>query len=365
MTAAPVVEVRAVHEVGAELDALVPEWDALARRHGLDFACRPSYALAWWVELGSGRLEVVTARRDGRLVAVAPLHRRHVLGQPVLRWLGHGLGAVGELVAEDEAAASAVWAWLADRGTPLQLTPLRLDDTGTLALRRAERLEVRLDVDERCLVLQLAPGSRASDVRGTRSLKRLASYRGALARQDLPLAVELITDLEGLRRAWPEIVRVAADAARDRPGPNLCAPPYAELTRRFLEQEARAGALVVAGVTVGGRWAGHLVLPRSGRSLSLWLLRTDPVLGRYGLAHLLMEQLVDRHDEVGVERIDLGVGESSFRSPWSNTAYDVATAVAAPRHAGVVQARLGVANLAVEAARRLRARAGGRGLPVG
>lgn len=347
----PDLAVRAVGRAGAELDELVAEWDALARRRGLGFASRPSYALSWWEELGRGRLEIVTARRDGRLVAVAPLHRRSVLGKPVLRWLGHGLGGVGELVADDAPAATAVWSWLADRGTPLQLTHLRLDDVGTLALRRAGRLDVRLDVDGRCHVLDLAPGSSSSDVRAATELPRPVTAPGARAGDaEGPVALDLVTDVDGLRRAWPELVRLAAGAL---PGPG-----HAGFAHRFLEQEARAGALVLAGAAVGDRWVGHLTLLRCGRSLSLWDLRPDPAPGRAGIGDLIVEKLVDRHEELGFDRLDLGVGESAVRCTWSTTAYDVGTAVAAPRRAGVVQARLDAARRAGTAAQRLRVGAG-------
>ena len=348
------VEVGVVGRTGPDLDALVPEWDALARRRGRGFACRPSYCLSWWTELGAGRLEVVTARRDGRLVAVAPLHRRSILGRPVLRWLGHGLGAVAELVAEDEPAARAVWEWLAARDIPLHLAPVRLDDVGTLALRRTPQLQLELEVGGRCPVLDLQAGEGAADVRGARTLKRLAGYRGALAREGRPFALLLVTDAEQLRHRWPDVVRVTGAAARGRAGLDLSAPPYAGFTLGFLEQEARAGGLVVAGALVGGRWAGHAVLLRTGASLGLWLLRSDPELGRYGLGHLLLEQLVDGHDELGVDRLDLGIGESSVTSAWSRAAYDVATAAAAPRHVGLLETRLRLADRGAAALRRLR-----------
>ena len=358
MTAAQRIDVTAVERAGPELDALVPEWDALARRCGQGFASRPAYALSWWTALGSGQLEVVEARRDGRLVAVAPMHRRDLLGQPVRRWLGHGLGTVGQLVTEDLVAAGAVWAALTAEGTPVQMTHVRLDDPATMALRRSGHSEVRLTVDERCPTLPLPPGTRARDLRSARSLKRLAGYRSALERQEGAFEVEVVTDRAGLERRWPDMVRVAAEADRGRARTNVCAPPYDAFTRPFLEREARSGALVVIGALVGGRWVAHEIGLRTGGRLDLWLSRFDPRLDRFALGHLLAQWMVDSSDELGVELLDMGIGENAYKQAWTTQAYDVGTLMCAPSRLSLVRARLAVAQRAGAARRRI-----GRGAP--
>jgi CelD/BcsL family acetyltransferase involved in cellulose biosynthesis len=70
-------------EIHHELDALAGEWDELADRlHAAPFL-RPGWFTAWRRAFGTGRLEVIAARRHGRLVAVAPLERkRGVLRSP-------------------------------------------------------------------------------------------------------------------------------------------------------------------------------------------------------------------------------------------------------------------------------------------
>lgn len=354
MSATGAVEVRTISTDGAELAELVPEWDALARRCGRGFACRPSYALAWWRTLGQGSLAVVTAHRAGRLVAVAPLHRRSLLGQSVLRWLGHGLGTVGELVAEEPAAAAAVWDALAAAGFPLQLIHVRLDDPATLALRRSARWQVRLQVQDRCLVRPLPDGVRAGDLRGATSLKRLRGYRTALAREQRPFDLEIVDDLAGLRRRWPDIVRVAADADRGRDRDNLCGPPFEAFTLAFLEQEAAAGALLVVGVTVGGRWSAHEVGLRHGDLVELWLSRFDPALDGFSIGHQLMMALVDRHEQLGVSGLDFGLGENAYKLAWTDGGYDVATLTATVSRPGLTGARLRLARSAGDLARRVR-----------
>lgn len=347
------LEVEVVTSAGPALDALVPEWDELARRRGQGYSCRPTYGLSWWAELGTGELHVVAARRRGELVAVAPLHRRTLLGQPVLRWLGHGLGTVGRVVASDLVAAGVVWSVLAAERTPLQLTHVQLDDPATLALRRSAHTQVQLTVDDLCPVLPLPPGLRARDLRSGRSLKRLAGYRAALAREQGAVDVEVVTDVDALHARWPDIVRVAADADRGRGRQNLCAPPYDRFALAFLEQEARAGALLILGLTVGGRWVAHEIGVRNQVRLDLWLSRFDPALDRYPLGHLLAHWLVEQHDELGLELLDMGLGENAYKLAWTTSAYDVGTVLSAPSGLTRLRAQLALRQHVGDARRRV------------
>lgn len=339
---------------GIALDELVPQWETLASSHGTGLASRPSYGLSWFEVLGAGRLAVVAVRREGRLVAVAPLHRRTLLGQPVLRWLGHGLGTIGEVLATDDAAATALWDHLFDLGTPLQLSHVRLDDPAVLALRRHSRWNVDLVVDERIPILALPQGTSASDLRGKRSLTRLERYRRALERERRPFALEVVDDLSGLRRRWPDIVRVAEAADAGRARDNLCGPPYDRFTLRFLEQEAAVGRLLIVGGTVGDRWVAHEVGLRCGRMLQLWLSRFEPELRTFSPGHLLFEQIVERHEKLGVDEIDFGPGENDYKLAWTTVGRDAATLTATIGRRDFVVQRLSVARAAGDALRAVR-----------
>jgi len=341
-------------ERGPRLDALLPEWERLAVEHGSSFVSRPAYGLSWFDHLGKGQLHVATLRRDGVLVALAPLHRRILLGQPVLRWLGHGLGTVGEVLSCDGQAAHELWTTLAERGTALQLTHVRPDATAILALRRHPAYRTHLQVTDRCPVLTLAPGVRAGQLRGKETLKRLAKYRGALQREGRPFSVEVVEDAAGLCRRWPEIVAVAAaaDAGRDRQ--NLCGPPYDGFTRSVLEAEAVAGRLLVIGALVGDRWVAHRIGLRAGPTSEQWLTRFEPAMTKYSPGHLLMEWIVDNHEQLGVGRVDLLLGESSIKLLWTQQGYDVALLTAAPSGLGRVRTAATLVEFLGATARRVR-----------
>src|SRR5437763_580018 len=103
------VQVGAITDVDG-LHDLTAEWTALADRAGARAFGYPFWCLPWFRRLGRGRPLVVTGRVDDELVALAPFHQRG-LGGGVVRFLGHGLGAVSRvlLAPGHEAAAEALW----------------------------------------------------------------------------------------------------------------------------------------------------------------------------------------------------------------------------------------------------------------
>lgn len=175
--------------------------------------------------------------------------------------------------------------------------------------------------------MTLPPGVNAGQLRGKETLKRLANYRGALQREGRPFSVEVVNDVAGLRRRWPEIAAVAADAGRDRR--NLCGPPYDGFTRSVLEAEAVAGRLLVIGGLVGDRWVAHRIGLRTGPTSEQWLTRFEPAMAKYSPGQLLMEWIVDNHEQLGVGRVDLLLGESSIKLLWTQQGYDVRNTVVA------------------------------------
>ena len=56
---------------------LTGEWTALADRLGATPFVRPQWVAAWWRAFGVGELTILTLRRNGRLVGLLPVARRH------------------------------------------------------------------------------------------------------------------------------------------------------------------------------------------------------------------------------------------------------------------------------------------------
>lgn len=337
--------------VGQELDQLVPEWTLLADTCGRSFYGRPSYSLSWWEQVGRGELAVFWVRRAGQLVALAPLHRRRLPGQQVLRLLGHGLGTIGEVLVKDGSAGHSLWDFVAQDGAALQLTHVRPNDAGVLALRRHSKWREHIEINDRCLTVQLPKGVSTRDLHSRRTVRKLARYRTDLERTNGPFRVEVIDDTVGLRSWWAAMVLVAERADANRGRLNLFAPPWVEFTRALLEREAAHGTLLIVGATAGGQWFAHQVALRHAAATALWVTRFDPAYAAYNPGHLIQEWLVDHHDEIGIEGIDSLLGEDSFKSSWTNTGYDVGTLTAATTGLALCRARLAIVGALVRAAR--------------
>lgn len=340
-------------------DRLLHEWQKLAEEVGTRFASRPSYGLSWHRHLGRGPLRLATVRRDGRLVALLPLHSRRRLGVAVYRLLGHGLGTIGESLARDEAALTDLVSGLARSGAALELTHLPSDSPLVAAVRADPGWDATFTGDDYCPVISLPEGTRASDLRSKSTLSRAASSRRKLAREGLELAVETVSTAAQFDRRWPDIVATAAAAEEQEEVSrlNLCAPPYSGFTNEFLRREAETGHLIIWGGTFGGGWGAHVATLATHGTAELWFTRFDSRHKRCRPGHHLIEAICENHDELGVTRVDLLLGRNGYKSDWQTGEYEVGTLVAAPSGSRGVRTRMGAADLAAGLVRGGAARA--------
>lgn len=319
-------------------DELLAQWRELADRCSTRFSSRPSYALNWFRTLGKGRLSVATVHRDGVLVALLPLHTRSRLTVTVRRLTGHGLGTVGEALAEDDAALVALVDGLNRRRLPLALTHLPEDSPLVRALLDHGGWTLNHQLDDVCPVTVLPPGTTAADLRSGRSLKRLRSARNRAGREMGEVTFEVVQSPEHFARVWPEMVRVAAvaEAAEKEARLNLTAGVHGEFARSFLSEEADRGALRIVLLRVGGQLAAFDVMILSGGRAEAWLTRFDPAYRDLSVGHQLIEHTVNASAEAGITEFDHMIGESDYKEPWQTQSYHVSTVVAAPWRVALV-----------------------------
>lgn len=315
---------RIHHEVDGELES---EWDELARRHGTRFASRPSYGLPWFRAVGKGQLAVATVRREGELVALLPLHVRRRAGVEVARFLGHGLGTVGEALAVDRGALDDLVDGLRREQLPLELTHLPAGSPLVEALIAADGLHVDLLRDDHCPVIDVPPGTTVADLRSSKTRSRFSRARRKWEEQQGVVDRIIVRTPEELERHWAEITRLTelADDAAGEGRLHLFSGAHGQFTGRFLRAEAAAGHLVVVGLTVAGRWVGLQVLLITGGRAEGWLNRFDRDSRPLNPGHQLVEKLIDDHDELGVTVIDMMLGRSPFKSDWQTGEYHVFT----------------------------------------
>lgn len=285
------------------LESLAPlrsEWPALAERARNIFATW-DWADAWWRHFGRGRpLLVAAARREDRLVAVAPLYLSSGRPLAIARFVGYGAGdQLGPVCAPEdrdagaaaceEALARAPWRWDVFFGEQLAVEE-----------RWRELLGGRRLVTTESPVLPLGPGTTWSGYLASRSanlrqqLRRWERRLGREHRVELRLVREPSELEEGFaallrlhEARWPEGSEFARAGAFHR-----------DFARRALERGWLRLWLLelddrVAAAWYGFRFAGVESYYQAGRDPRL----TRERLGLVLLAHSIREAIADGMDE--------------------------------------------------------------------
>lgn len=291
-------------------------------------ASRPHYAVGAHEVDGVGSFLLIAVYRGSRMVALAPCAVRRILGIEVVRLLGHGRGVVREILAEDRDAARVLWAAVADRGLAFNADLVLGSDLAMSTFLEDSRWERCVRVRDSNMAVDVPEGVVPADIRSSRSLKRLRSYRSALARSGSSLGFETVTTAAELDRRWAEMTAVAEVGTAGRGRVNFLGPPNEEFVRRFLGQEAEAGRLFVLGLVIDGKWCAHDISVRVGRRLEGWLTHYLPECAQTQPGHQLMEWLVAHRDELAVDQLDMGVGHTELKLAWANNIEPVLTITA-------------------------------------
>ena len=340
-----------------ELHALTAEWTALADRAGARAFGYPFWCLPWLRRLGRGRPLVLTARVGDELVGLAPFHRRGLAGAGIVRFLGHGLGAVSRLLLAPghEGAADALWrtALAASRFAELleyDGNAPALDGLGA----SGRRCEVRpRDV---CPVIRttgaLEDWWAASDSELRRVLRRAER---ALDADGVSFETELVVDPDRVGAVLPELIAIHDAAEARNPRQHFLAGRWAPFTRDLLTTAAADGRLRLFVGRTAGRPVSFALLLLGGGSMAMWLNRFDPAFDRFSPGHLTLRAVVEAAFAEGVPEVDLLLGDARYKRLWAQGEYRTLTVHAAT---SVLVLKTGRAVLATAAVRRRRASRG-------
>lgn len=316
-----------------QLTEIAPAWQRLANTAGARVTAQPLFCLPWITHLCPGRPLVACAFVDGSLVALAPLHERRRAGLRVVRFLGHGLGAVNEMLVAPgyESAAAACWnRILGDSLRYLQLLEYRSGTTGLEALAEVTPAAVVHERDA-CPVIELE-GRTYDDYLASRP----KGLRRTLRRSDERLAgshrnheVEIIRDPVRVERVLPEVFTIYDAAERSVPRQHLLAGPWAGFTRAVLRRAAVEGRLRLFLGRIDGRPASFDVGFVGGGRLELWLGRYHPLYAGYSPGHLAMRHIVKQAFAEQQSSIDMGLGDHLYKRRWADSAYPTLEVAAA------------------------------------
>lgn len=343
-------------------EAVADEWDALADLVGAGPLVRPAYCLSWWRHLGPGRLVLGTVREGGRLVALAPLHGRRVGPIEVVRWLGHGLGTISEmlLLPDHDEAAALLWSTIATPRRVLDLVECRAESPALVPLtalahgRRTTSVRPR----DSCPVIDLE-GDGLEHVRrpGGKNLRKLlkradASLEAAGRVHHVRVAVTG-EEFEGL---LPDVRTVFDASEAAHPRQHLLAPPYEPFVLDYLRGEVDLGRAVALVGYVDEEPTSLLLatITPATSTLSLWISRYVPESEAFSPGHLLLRATYQWAARQGLARVDQLLGISQTKTQWTTSTYDtvdvrhgsasassiVDTAVRAAALAGELRSRL-------------------------
>jgi CelD/BcsL family acetyltransferase involved in cellulose biosynthesis len=341
--------------------ALESEWDSLGVR-----AWGPLVPFDWFsaairhLSAGAPALRIVTVRRDGRLVAAAPLCVRRSRGLQRLEIIGaSSLHEPTQLLAVDDAALALLCAALARQALPTVIQRLSADDR-VLAVLRAEAAGAgaRCRVAERAATHHLPV--RDPDQLSAKRRSRLAYHARALERAGVQ-ALLLSPTPDEVGAAFDAFVRVETAGWKGR---NLSSLASRSDLRRFFADVcvglARRGQLKVWVMRSEQSWiAAQLCAQAAGR---VWVLKMgfDESWKRYSPGFVQTAAVVDYCRGADLAFEFLGAAED-WQRPWRPETRRHCAAIVYPRTvAGFAAFWLDTAIALVRGARRDRRRASER-----
>ena len=323
--------------VETDIEPLAREWDELADRTGAGASVRPGWVAAWWRAFGTGRLHVVTVRRDGRLAALVPLHRpalraRAFTTEPLpltarpgtLRATANWYTPRFGFLADDAGAASELAAGVLRERPPLvSLAFLDTDDPAALAWR-----EHAVAAGYRLHEVGLPPSPYVEVVGRWSCFEASLSprLRRDLRRRERRLAehgvVELTVggDPHEVDELLDEGLQVEPSGWKAARGSAVVSRPE---TRRFYGDVARwaatRGILRLAFLRVAGRPVAFQYGLEEGGTYSFLKGGYDPDYERYAPGKLLVHRMLERAFTTGLRRFDFQGGDEPWKLEWTRT----------------------------------------------
>lgn len=307
----------------ADPATLEREWDELAERTGAEPWVRPGWVRAWHAAFGVGEPELVAVRRDGRLVAVAPLERAGAVLRSPTNWHTPEYA----LLAEDgDALAVLAAALLEPRPRRLQLGFAPPEGGGIAEVRRTARA-AGFRVLER--VLERSPyvpveGDWES-YRATRDRKGMKELRRRRRRleEEGKLSFELNDGSERLDELLAEGFEVEASGWKGEHGTAIVSRPE---TRRFYTDVARwaaaRGWLRLGFLRLDGRPVAFELNLQTPRRYYVLKGGYDEAFSRYGPGMLIIEDILRHVFEAGLESYEFLGSDEPFKLEWTDLRRD-------------------------------------------
>lgn len=334
------------------LHRLAPEWRELMASAGTGAGIYQSYewAAACAARLKPGtRLCVLTAREQGRLVAIAPLMIDRSFGFATLRWLGGSLAIYGDVLAD---ASVDVPAWLGRafaelaRQGPAQ--SLRLDNVRTdaciapyLAVNAAAASrEAAPSIDMRAIgSFEAWRGSQSRNTRRSRArrLKQLEAA-GSVSFSFGPTrssSRDLLDRLFAMKRDWAADRKVISRTIWDREFEAI----VSSLASEGSGLDARLSVLMLDGRPIAIE-LGFV----TGGTYTSYLGAYDPAFEAFSPGVLQLAHTIAACFEEGLSAFDLQPPADAYKQALANAETAIVNYTLALTHAGKLQTWVAAAD---------------------
>jgi CelD/BcsL family acetyltransferase involved in cellulose biosynthesis len=307
------------------IETLAPAWDELVRTLGLPFVSGALWLRCFWnaFDEGDKELAVLSARRDGRIVAIVPLlqtKRMLRTWSPVANF--HSPSLVYAAESPPPGAAAAMLERLLQTADMFDLGAVQAGDGFCAAMHEAARA-LRLPI-----VKDTADSDAVIELRGPwetfrRSLSRNLEQSTARHHRQLQkfgdLAFDEVTGGERLAAVLEECFQLEAAGWKAAHGsPILAQQDTLRFYTELAHQAADAGALAVYVLRLDGKPIAFEYCLRAGRRIDMLKISYAPDLARYSPGNVLRQMVLKREIERGVITIyHMGLA-SDWKLRWAN-----------------------------------------------
>ncbi len=306
-----------------QFEALQPEWDALLASADSSLFQSWEWQWSWWRHYGRGRLCLLTARRDGALVGIAPLMLGCYLGVPLrrLQFIGTlGTDYLDLIVARAEAAPliDCFMREIAARRHRWDLVDLQQIRSGSpLAAATApspcRTLRLR---QERCPFVPLPPSWGEYSGSLGKSLRKNIGYYRRLMEREHAFEIETFTD-GSLPEALDEFFTLHQARWRKRRLPGAFAGTR---VRRFHHEVAarlhERGWLRLHRLRLDGRTRAVLYCFNHGGKGYYYQGGFEPELARYSPGTVLTAHAIEDAIQLGATEFDFLRGDEPYKYAW-------------------------------------------------
>jgi CelD/BcsL family acetyltransferase involved in cellulose biosynthesis len=295
-------------------------WDELADELGASPFLRPGWIERWWRAFGAGTLELVVARRHGRLVGVAPMWRHRSL----LRTASNAHSLEAGFLAVDPTVERALSRTVLQRTTTRLSLVLADAHLPGLAACRAQARHAGMPVIE--TVLERSPWIDATASWDVYESGLSKNFRKDLARRRRRLSeaghVELRTvdGTAGVDTAVQEFLAAESANWKGREGTAVaCRPDTLAFYTDVARWAAERGWLRIRTLRLDDRPMAVEYVLTAGGTLHSLKSGYDEAFASYSPGMLLFHAIVrDAFEDPTVGRIDLGGADEPYKLRWAS-----------------------------------------------